>query len=115
MTKSKTELVTATLRKIGVLDAHSTPSAADLDYVSSEYEAMHAFLEGEERAYWPVDEIPLVVFQTMVRIMANEVAPAFGRGATLPEQESIREILLKQLIKHVARPASGAPSRARYY
>lgn len=115
MAKTKIELVTATLRKLGILDARSTPNAEDADYVTTEYEAMYAFLQNDNRAYWPEDAIPLSIFQPMVRLIANEVAPAFGRGMSLPDQEAARELLLKQIIKHVARPASGLPAKARHY
>lgn len=114
-TRTRAQLATSVLRKLGILDANSSPSAADSDYVISEYDDMLAYLESRDRAYWSADEIPLSIFGPVVRLIANEVAPAFGRGTNVTDQEAIRELLMKPIIQHVARVPSGLPAKAKHY
>ena len=114
-TRTREQLATAVLRKLGVIDAIETPSAADQQYVISEYDDKHAELEDQRRAYWPANEIPLAVFQIMVRMIANEVGATYGDGSRVEDRETRFQIIQKQLIRHVARPASGVPTRAKHF
>ena len=115
MARTRIELASSVLRKLGVIDAHSSPSAADSDYVIAQYDEMHAVLTDTNRAYWDADEIPLAVYQIIVRLVANDVAGAFGRGGNVEDTEARHQLILKDLIKHVARPASGLPAKAVHY
>jgi hypothetical protein len=114
-TRTKVQLATSVLRKFGALDALESGSSADVAYITAEYEELLAYLEDKSRAYWPEDAIPLAVFQIMVRLVANEVEGAFGKESSVESREARRELIMKELIKHVARPASGLPAKARYY
>lgn len=51
---------------------------ADVERIIDRYQTMHADLVDNGDAYWPVDAIPLPVFDAMGWLVAIEVAPGFG-------------------------------------
>jgi len=114
-TKTKIELAAAVLRKMGIVDANSSPSSVDTAYVVSEYADLLAELVDDGYAYWPENAIPQAVFQHVVRLLVNETGPAFGVQSTLEDREARKQLLKKPIIKHCRRRHSGLPVRATYF
>lgn len=123
--KTKRELSTSVARKLGIVDALHSPAAADAAYIEGEYDDLLSLYESKETIYWPntgrdVEEIPEAVFSALRDILCGNVNGAFGvdepvvadeRGARIP----ISTRGWRNLKKHVARPASGFPAKARFF
>lgn len=115
MAKTQAQLAKSVLLKFGVIDANATPAAADSELIISEYLDKLEDWRDENVVYWPANAIPEVVYQTIVKLMVNEVQNAFGVSSS-PEDMMAREtVLLKRLRRHAARGRSGASIRAVYY
>lgn len=115
MAKTEAELATAVLRDLGIVDALSSPSAADSAFVIAKYEDAYSYYQDLELAYWTVTSIPQAVFLMLVDLIANRCMNAFGIGQSLDEMQSREEMLLKRLRRHVSRGKTGKPIKATYY
>lgn len=109
------DLVTAVLRKLTVIDATETPDAEDLLFVTDAYTKKHAQMVDQDLAYWPVSEIPNVIFLAVRDLIVNEVREAYGDAmpASAKEQEEI--VLLRPIRRHVNRKPSGNETQADYF
>jgi hypothetical protein len=115
MARTKSELATAVLRKMGVIAADETASAEDAAYIKAEYDDKHEWWLDQEMAYWPLEEIPNAIFSVVRDVMINEVMETFGRPQT-PEDKAAREQLLeKRLWQHIRRHGTGVPIAAEYF
>ncbi len=114
-TKTQAELAKAVLLKLGVIAADATPTAADSQYIIGEYTSKLEEWSDDDLVYWSANEIPLTVFPTVVKLMANDTQNAFGMAAPLETIEARETLLLKRLRRHMARGRTGAPIRALYY
>ncbi len=125
MARSKSDLSTDALRKLGVLDSLHSPSAEDAALVEARYDDKLEELRDKGLVYWPntsraTDEIPNVVFGAMVNIMCEEVAPAFGSPVPTVTDDSGRPVScgtkgMRDLRRHLAKGPSGEPTRAVYF
>lgn len=123
--KTKAQLATDVLRKLGVLDALETASAQDAALVEGRYDVKLFELRDMGLAYWPntgrlVEEIPDAVHLALVSIMADEVASEFGIPLATETDHHGRPVSratkgMRALRVHMAKPASGEPTRAIYY
>lgn len=110
MSRTKTELATEVLRRMGVLDALATPAAADANYIMRVYDYKLAEWRDRRAVYWPntsdtAAEIPPVVFGPLRDLLVSEVGPAFGFPA------GNEDMLLKPLYRHAMREPSGLPTK----
>ena len=115
MTKTAVELATSVLRSRNKLAAEETISAADSGHIVGVYQAKLEEWAEEDLVYWTYDAIPLVVFQTLVELVWNEVSPAFGVPNPVEEKVQRETLLLKRLRRHVGRRKSGFQTKAVYY
>lgn len=97
--------------KLSEVGATETPEAQDAKAVQDKYSDVYAELVDEGIAYWDDGEIPVVVFDRVSSIVANRVAPAFGR----PYDEGYDRLMISKLKKHVAKSASKLPIPAEYF
>jgi hypothetical protein len=125
MARTKTDLSTDTLRKLGVLDALHSPSSEDAAIVEARYDDMHESLKDQGLVYWPntdrsTAEIPSVVFGAVVDIMAENVALHFGVEIPTVTDAHGRPVSIgtrgtRNLRVHMAKGPSGAPVYTEYY
>lgn len=125
MARTKSELSTAVLRELGVVDALHSPAAVDAAFVEERYDDRLEEMKDKGLVYWPntgraTEEIPNVVFRSMVLIMVAEVAPSYGYPIPTSVDDRGRPIPcgtkgLMDLRRHLAKGPSGAPTRATYY
>ena len=116
-TRTETELATAVLREMGVVDAEETPATVDITWVTSCYEDKFAELQspGLELTYWLKTNIPQAVFNLLRDLIINEVQGSYGDPLP-PDVKEQREILiLKKLRRHVSVPSAGVPTMAEYF
>jgi len=115
--KTATELATAVLRHLAVVDASETPDSADLTYVEGIYDDKWAELSayGSEYTYWPSAEIPDAVFLILRDLISLEVRGAFGQPVSAQEREVEEAYILKRLKRHVQIPTDKLPNKAVYY
>lgn len=81
MTKTTAQLAIKVMRLPGWLDANEEPDSEDAAFIVDTYTSMHAAWRVREIAYWPIESIPDEIFEDIVRIIADAVAPAFGDAA----------------------------------
>lgn len=119
-TRTTTDLSFSVMRRLGLIDLNKDPKPNERAYITQLYEEKLAELIPEERVYWDDEEIPLAVFNAMVRILAEELAPTFGAPVPVEMDESGNQVSIgihgrRMLERHMARPASGVPTKASYF
>ena len=117
MSYTTTQLATAVLQRLGVLDATETAAATDVTYITDVWAAKWEELSahGLELTYFSYDDIPNPVFLTLRDLMANEVRGEYGKPISASEKEQEEMIILRRLRRHVATQASGLPGQALYF
>jgi hypothetical protein len=79
--KTRLDLVTAALRALRILRAdENQPSPEDYALVSDAYTGVYAELANVGVAYWPEDEIPVLVVRPLAKLLAADVASEFGKA-----------------------------------
>lgn len=116
MARTKTELSTAVMRKIGLVEALESPSSEDANYIWGEYDDKLSELKDDGLVYWTntnatTSEIPNAVFPALVKIMGAEVMPAFG----LPLDAGLLNEGMMQLRKHISKQSSGEIVETEYF
>jgi hypothetical protein len=115
MARTRSELVIAVLREMGVLDASEEPGAEDSTHVKGVYDDKLEHWIDEEIAYWSADEIPNAVFIAVRDIMINEVSGSFGQPVPLETKQAREIALTTRLRRHAARHRTGLPIPAEYF
>ena len=117
MSYTTTQLATAVLRHIGVLDATESADSDDVTYVTGVWQAKWEEISGAgmEATYFPYDDIPNPVYLTVRDLVANEVKGAFGMPMSVQDKEAEEIVILRRLRRHIAQPATGLPGKATYF
>lgn len=118
--KSPSELATAVMRRLGLIDVNKQPTAAEQAALIDHYYDKLEELAPENLVYWPTSQIPRAVFGAMVRIVAEEFATTLGKDVPTEQIEggpavTIGNHGMHMLRKHVARAATGLPTKAQYF
>ena len=117
MSYTTTQLATAALQHLGVLDATETIASVDLNYIvdiwAAKWEELSA--HGMELTYFSYTDIPNPVFLTCRDLVVNEIRGAYGRPMTAAEKEAEEAVILRRLRRHVGVQASKKPARADYF
>jgi hypothetical protein len=122
--RSVHDLATAVMRRLAAIDQNEQPSAAERAQLVALYDDKYAELssDGEDLVYWEnsgdtdAEEIPNEVFGALTRIMAEEFAPTIGQAIPSEQEESGAPLSIgvkgmRMLRRHVARQASGVPTK----
>ena len=117
MSYSPSQLSTAVLQRLGVLDAPETADATDVTYISDVWAAKWEELSahGMELTYFNYNDIPNPVFLIIRDLVANEVRGEYGQPMSATEKEAEETIILRRLRRHVSTQASGHPIKAVYF
>lgn len=110
-TRTRADLAKRALQRLGVLQSDEDPDTADGLLVEREYADLLTILKDEGLAYWPENEVPGVVFLPLTDLLANQVAPHFGK----PSSAEVEEMAKRRLRRHIAKPASGEPTRGQAF
>lgn len=125
MARTRQDLSTDVLRKLGILSALETASAEDSSLVEARYTDKIEELRDKGIVYWPnttrtTEEIPSAVFGALVNLMCEDVASHFG--AQIPtltddngQQVSCGTKGMRDLRRHMAKGPSGEPTEATFY
>lgn len=104
--RSKLDLVKAVMIEGGWLAAGETPLADDSLIIENAYDERIGELRTDGLASWPADEIPLDVFRALVKLMANVMAPAFGKTY----DPAVEEYCRRMMRRVTAKRRSGDPT-----
>lgn len=117
MAYTSTQLATAVLQRLGVLDATETAAATDITYITGVWAAKWEELSahGMEVTYFSFDDIPNPVFLTIRDLVANEVRNEYGKPISSSDKEAEETVILRRLRRHVSAQASGRPVKAVYF
>lgn len=120
MSRTVQELAKAVMNRLGAIDINEEPSAAEKERIEQLYADKLEELIPKDRVYWTSDAIPGAVFGAMMRIIAEEVAPGLGMEIPTEQDENGATLTignrgLRMLKRHMARPATGLPTRAQYF
>lgn len=99
------------INKLTEYSSTETPEAQDARDVKDKYSDIYAELVDDGIAYWPEEEIPVVVFDRVSSLVANRIAPAFGR----PHDEVFDQRMISKLKKHTAKTSSNLPVPTEYF
>ena len=117
MSYSTSQLATAVLQHLGVLDATETIATVDQTYITDVWGAKWEEISshGNELTYFSYDDIPNPVFLTVRDLVANEVRGAFGMPISAAEKEQEEQIIMRRLKRHLSVQATGLPGTAVYF
>ena len=115
LTSTVSDLVTAVLRKMTVIDATETPDSDDVSFVTDAYNRKFDQLQDQEIAYWVKTAIPNSIFSAVRDLIVNEVREAYGDGMSAEEKEKEEIILLRPIRRHIRRAASGHEAEVDYF
>lgn len=117
MSYTTTQLATATLQRLGVLNATETAASTDVTYITDVWAAKWEELSahGQELTYFSYDDIPNPVFLIIRDLMANEIRGEYGKPTSAADKEAEETIILRRLRRHVATQATGLPGTALYF
>ena len=117
MSYTTSQLSTAVLQHLGVLDATETIATTDQTYITDVWAAKWEEISGHgsELTYFSYDDIPNPVFLIIRDLVANEVRGAYGRPLSAAEKEQEELIILRKLRRHLSTQATGLPGTAVYF
>jgi len=115
LTSTTSDLATAVLREMNIIDAVETPAAIDATFVTDAYNRKFDELQDRELAYWDRAEIPNSIFLVVRDLVINEVRGAYGEPMAAAEKEGQEIIILRRLRRHTQRRPSGHNVVADYF
>lgn len=117
MSYTTSQLATAALQHLGVMDATETIQAADQSYITDIWAAKWEELSahGQELTYFSYDDIPNPVFLIVRDLVINEIRGAYGKPLSASDKEAEETIILRRLRRHVQTQASNRPVTVDYF
>lgn len=106
--KTRLDLATAALREIRILRAGEAPTDVQKAQADQKYDAIYAELGVIGVAFWDVASIPVAVFDALTMLVAQRLAPAFGKDYAAGDA-------MQRLYVVAAKPWSGQTVKALYY
>lgn len=106
--KTRIDLARAALTEIRVLRGGEAPTAVQEAQANQKYDAIYAELGVLGVAFWDADAIPVSVFDPVSMLVAQRLAPSFGKDYAAGDA-------MMRLYAVAAKPWSGKPVRADYY
>ncbi len=120
MTATLQDLAGQVMFMLGKNDAQTEVSAEDYAAITRVYGFKLAELQHKDMAYWADGEIPAEALLPVARIIAQEVAPAFGTVAPQEQDDNGAPITmglkgLRDLKRLMARDPSGLPTPGIFF
>ena len=119
-TTTPSELATAVMRRLGMIDPNKQPTASEQAIIIDHYYNKMEELRAEDLVYWSEQAIPRAVFEAMVRIIAGQFSTTLGQEVPTEQTESgdvvaIHNMGMRMLRRQMARDATGLPVKASYF
>lgn len=105
-TRTTTDLATAVMLDLGLIEANETPAAADRAFIVLRYTEGLEELRDEGLVWWEANAIPLAVFPGVVGYVAVLVSEGFGKPRQVPMDVEI-EAAKRRIRRRVAKATSG--------
>lgn len=106
--KTVLDLGKAALLELRVLKGGENPPPVQQAQVVQKYQSIYAELGVHGIAFWDIDSIPVLVFDPVSMLVAQRLAPSFGKEyAAGDAMDRIRAV--------AAKPWSGKTVKAKYY
>jgi hypothetical protein len=120
MTKTIQDLAQEALEILGILAADEQPDTADFAKVDRSYRAKYAEWALDERTYWPVLDIPDELIIHIARVVADDIALAFGKSAPVEMDTNGQQVTcglrgLRGMQRVMSMRPSGLPVKACYF
>ena len=106
--KTRTDLARAALAEIRILRGGEAPTAVQEAQSNQKYDAIYAELGILGVGFWDIDAIPVLVFDPLSMLVAQRLAPSFGKDYSAGDA-------MARLYAVAAKPWSGKTVRADYY
>ena len=105
--KTRQDLARAALAEIRILRGGEAPNAVQEAQSNTKYDALYAELGVQGVAVWDADAIPVAVFDPLAMLVAQRLAPSFGK------EYAAGDAMLRLRIV-AAKPWSGRPVRVEH-
>lgn len=105
-TRTITDLATAVMTDLGILDSRQSPAAEDRAYIESRYTEALEELRDDGLVWWDAGAIPLAVFPGVVGYVMVLVSEAFGKPRQVPLDVEL-EMAKRRIRRRVAKPTAG--------
>lgn len=115
LTSTTSDLATAVLRELNVIDAVESPASIDTTFVTDAYNRKFDELQDRELAYWDKTAIPNTIFLIVRDLVMNEVKGAYGEPMSALDKEGQETIILRRLRRHTQRKPSGHNVMSDYF
>lgn len=107
LTKTTTQLATAVLEKLCIIDATETADdhTEARDLIVRAYEDKWQELQDREMVYhgWTITAVPSAIFLIIRDLVANEVRETFGEPMSQGQMMSEEEVIIRRLRRHIKR------------
>lgn len=105
MTKTVNDLSRRVMQRLALLQPNEDPESEDHQLIEEVYRGRLLELTEVGVGYWPASEIPDAAFNSVVMLIANDVAPEFSR----PWSPEIEVEAMRRIRAHAAKRPSGEP------
>jgi hypothetical protein len=91
-TKTIQDLALRAMEILGLQEAQEEVSVEDFALISRVYENRYVEWNFRDLAYWPVDAIPQLAFESLAEMMAQEISPSFGKQPPIVMDENGQQV-----------------------
>lgn len=115
---TQTDMATQVLQDLFVLDGTETADASDAATVVTKYTQRLVMLAEDNYADWDADSIPDAAMPGLVRVIAYECAPVFGKDRNKlvePNGDTWEDRGLAMLRRYMRQKATYEPVPALYF
>lgn len=114
-TRTRTQLATAVLRHLGLVNAEEAPSATDMAYVKERYDGILAEMDDQNMVYWDDDAVPYIIYEPLVQLVALSVGTAYGIPSLAENIEAARLNYMRRIRRHTQKKSDGNSVRVEQF
>ncbi len=120
MARTVQDLATRSMKLLGLLEASEEAASEDFGDIQRVYVNRFADLGYRQMTYWPLEEIPEEAFEYVARIIADEIAPTYGKSAPIEIDENGSQVSMgvrgiRGLRRLMSKEKSGLPVAATFF
>lgn len=106
--RTQSDLARRALTHLRIVRAGEAPTAVQETDAIAAYVGLYAELGNLGVAFWDIESIPVLVFEPLSRLLAQELAAGFGKDYAAGEA-------LSRIYAAAAKPWSGRTVQVKYY
>lgn len=115
-TRTASDLATAIMRDLSLIDALEEPAAEDREYIVQRYANILEEMRDDLLVTWEADAIPYDTFEAVVGLMRIVIGPAFGIPGLIGEDmNNALEGAKKRIRRRSMKRSSGLPVQVEYF